>query len=77
MKVIDDWGVLVKMTDRDYLRYLRAGAEGKDPDSKDFGGRRIGEITFHTVDRTTRDYQDELNAETRRVAETRRRKKGA
>lgn len=50
------------MSDRNYRRFLRAGADGKDPDPKDFGGRRIGTISFHTVDREPQDYQWELEA---------------
>lgn len=60
MRYIDDWGVLYRMTETGYRRYLLAGMRGeyKSPNDAEFGGVRIGEIAMHTVDAEPRDFAD-------------------
>jgi hypothetical protein len=61
MRYVDDWGLIVRMTERNYLLYLKAGAAGRNPHPTDFG-KTIGEISFRAIDKEESDYQEQLTA---------------
>lgn len=62
VKIVNSWGELYRMSDRNYLRYLRAGVDGKDPDASNFG-KRIGVIAFTSIDAKPQDFKWTLDGE--------------
>lgn len=65
MKIVNDWGQLWRMSDRNYRRYLKSGINviprGLLPSPERFGGKLIGVIAFHAIDSRPSDYQFALD----------------
>lgn len=59
MRFIDDWGQLVRMSERAFWRFLRDGAAGKNPNASDYG-KTIGIVDMHTVDAKPDDFRATL-----------------
>lgn len=62
MKIIDDWGELYSLSERNYRRYLREGAAGLEPDPKNYG-RYLGSVAWWSIDATAKDYQAQIDFE--------------
>lgn len=60
-RIVNHWGELYRLGERNYRLYLASGIEGKDPNPTDFGGKFIGVICFHSIDAKPIDYQNEMD----------------
>lgn len=59
MRYVNWFGMLWRMSDRNFKRYLRRGAAGKGWDLDDFG-THVGSIDFHSTDANQQSFEDKL-----------------
>jgi len=60
MKIVNYWGSLYKITDKNYKLYLLEGMKMNGDVEVGIFGHYIGQITFHALDAEAHDFQDEL-----------------
>jgi len=58
-RYVDDWGEIIRMTERNFRRFLRDGAKGILEDPKNYGVV-IGNISFRTIDTSPEDFNNSL-----------------
>lgn len=61
-RLVDYWGAIYRLSERNYVRFLRAGAAGVDAEPANFGGTFVGVVAFATVHADADAYQERLGA---------------
>lgn len=61
MKLVNDYGVIVRMTAKQYVAFLRAGAAGQQGLSAADFGRVVGTLDLTATDWDANDFKSMLN----------------
>ena len=56
MRLVNDFGEIVRMSERNYLRYLKDGAEGNIQAASKYG-KVLGTLSWTATDCEVQDYQ--------------------
>jgi hypothetical protein len=59
VRLVNDWGVIVRMSERNFVKWLKLGASG-DIQSADKFGKVIGSLSISTVDLDPEDFKFRL-----------------